>query len=75
MQIISQNPQAIWLEFGLLLRLVGLIYFILTLSWLIIVQGRRLYIGDSVKKKKKKKKNRWGGGGGGGGENSSLACI
>ena len=49
--IISQSCQLIWMEFGILLRLLYLISRILILLWLINIQGREPYLCDSIDKK------------------------
>ena len=42
--VFSQGLSLIWLEFGMLLRLVGLMNLILFLSDLIYIQGRELFL-------------------------------
>ena len=51
--IISQSFSSIWLEFALLLRLVGVMNLILILFHPFNIQGRKPYLGDFVKKKNK----------------------
>ena len=51
------NYQSIWVEFGILLRLVGVMNCMLILFCLFSIQGREPYWCDSVKKKKNPQKN------------------
>ena len=48
---ISQSLQVIWMEFGMLLRLVSLMILILILSHPFNIQGRKPYLCGFVKKK------------------------
>ena len=50
--MISQSFQSVWMEFGVLLRLVGVMNLILV-SCLFNIQGREPSMCDFVKKKKK----------------------
>ena len=47
--VISQSFQSSWMEFGILLRLVGVGNLILVLSCPVNIQGREPYIYDCVK--------------------------
>ena len=50
--VISQRSQLIWMEYGILLRLVGLMNFTPILPCLISIQDREPYIANFTRKKR-----------------------
>ena len=50
MPMILQSSQLIWMEFGILLKLVGLIDFMSVLSYVMDIRRRQPYLCDFIKK-------------------------